>query len=112
MSQIELEDGKYTYINDDQGQRALRYGEPWRDLAGDKFVYCLAAEIEAIRAENEALKQQVEQGKREAVPEDIRKDAERWRDLVSHQVFNNKPQVGYAINRTKERITAAPKQEK
>ena len=44
--------------------------------------------------------------------ESLRKDAECWRDLVSHQVFNNKPQVGYAINRTKERVAAAPKQEK
>ena len=40
-------------------------------------------EIEALRTENEALKQQVEQGKRDAVPEDIRKDAERWRAIVA-----------------------------
>ena len=33
-------------------------------------------------------------------------DAARWRDLVSHQKFNNKPQVGYAINRTNDRIAA------
>jgi len=41
---IDLEDGKYTYLLDDiGGQQALRYGEPWRDLTGDKFVYGLAA---------------------------------------------------------------------
>ena len=40
-------------------------------------------EIEALHAENKALKQQVEQGKRDAVPEDIRKDAERWRAIVA-----------------------------
>lgn len=45
---IELDDGKYTYVNDAQGQRALRYGEPWRDLTGDNFVYCLAARIEEL----------------------------------------------------------------
>ena len=33
-------------------------------------------------------------------------DAAKWRDLVSHQKFNNKPQVGYAINRTNDRIAA------
>ena len=46
---IDLEDGKYTYVlNDDESgsQYALRYGEPWRDLTGDKFVYCMAAKIE------------------------------------------------------------------
>lgn len=40
------------------------------------------------------------------------KDAERWRDLVSHQKFNNKPQVGYAINRTIERVDASLKEVK
>ena len=35
-----------------------------------------------------------------------RKDAELWRDLVSHQKFNNVPAVGYAINRAKERQAA------
>lgn len=34
------------------------------------------------------------------------KDAELWRDLVSHQKFNNVPAVGYAINRAKERQAA------
>ena len=35
-----------------------------------------------------------------------RKDAEFWRDLVSHQKFNNVQAVGYAINRAKERQSA------
>ena len=46
---IDLEGGKYTYVlNDDEpgSQYVLRYGEPWRDLIGDKFVYCMAAKIE------------------------------------------------------------------
>ena len=42
-------------------------------------------EIEALKAENEALKQQVEQGKRDAVPDDIRKDAERYLWLKSQK---------------------------
>ena len=32
-----------------------------------------------------------------------RKDTELWRDLVSHQQFNNVPSVGYAINQAKKR---------
>ncbi len=47
--EIELCDGKYTYIRDEQGQRALRYGEPWRDLTGDGFILAMAQEIEDLR---------------------------------------------------------------
>ena len=42
-------------------------------------------EIESLRAEIEALKQQVEQGKWDAVPEDILKDAERYLWLKSQK---------------------------
>jgi hypothetical protein len=46
---IELCDGKYTYINDDDGQRVLRHGEPWRDLVGDNFVLAMAQRIEELK---------------------------------------------------------------
>ncbi len=46
---IVLEDGKYIYEQDERGSRALRYGEPWRDLTGDKFVWAMASEIERLR---------------------------------------------------------------
>ena len=46
---IELEAGKYTYEEHNGTQRALRYGETWRDLTGDKFVGAMAAEIERLR---------------------------------------------------------------
>jgi hypothetical protein len=56
---IQLSDGKYTAIfEEDTGKLyASRYGEQWRDLCGDKFVYCLMAKIEesALLAE-ECLK--------------------------------------------------------
>lgn len=52
---IELEDGKYTYLLDEGAQKALRYGEPWRDLCGDKFIYSMACEIERLQAENAEL---------------------------------------------------------
>lgn len=43
---VELDSGKYTYIFDNGKQSALRYGEQWRDLSGDKFIYCLASEVD------------------------------------------------------------------
>lgn len=48
---IVLEDGKYTYVRDEEkgAQHALRYGQPWRDLTGDKFIYCLAAKVEELQ---------------------------------------------------------------
>lgn len=48
---ITLADGKYTVIQYDDGRLcALRYGEPWRDLTGDKLVLALAQEVERLRA--------------------------------------------------------------
>jgi len=48
-TRITLEGGKYTYIQEDgRGSRALRYGEEWRDLTGDKFVGAMAAKIEEL----------------------------------------------------------------
>ena len=42
-------DGKYTLIMEPTNLRALRYGEPWRDLVGDGFVMALGQEIQALR---------------------------------------------------------------
>ena len=50
---IDLCDGKYTYILDeDTGvQEVLRYGEPWRkdDLLGDNLVLAMAQEINNLK---------------------------------------------------------------
>ncbi len=49
---VDIEDGKYTYVFHEDGRsEALRYGEPWRDTVGDKFIYCMAAEIVDLREE-------------------------------------------------------------
>ena len=45
---IKLCDGKYKYIRDKDGQRALRYEEQWRDLTGDGFILAMAQEIERL----------------------------------------------------------------
>lgn len=52
---IDLENGKYTYVFDKGHQYALRHGTTWRDLTGDKFVYCLASELEEAREKLHAM---------------------------------------------------------
>jgi len=56
MVKIDLNDGKYTYVMDNGKQYALRYGEPWRDLCGDKFVYAMACMIQDLEDEVQSLK--------------------------------------------------------
>jgi len=50
---IELENGKYTYMFDENTgvQEVLRYGEPWRgkELTGDNFILAMAHEIQRLR---------------------------------------------------------------
>ena len=52
---IILEDGKYEYHCKDGEQYALRNGEPWRDLTGDKFIYCMAARIGQLERQRDEL---------------------------------------------------------
>ena len=54
---INLCDGKYTIIYDfATGQsECLRYGQPWRQLVGDKMVLACFDEIVRLRAENAEL---------------------------------------------------------
>jgi hypothetical protein len=46
--------GKYT-VQMEQGGRlyALRYGEPWRELVGDKLGFALATEVRKLRGQLE-----------------------------------------------------------
>lgn len=48
---MKFEDGKYEVVFDERGipQQVLRYGEPWRDLVGDKFMYLVLGELQTIR---------------------------------------------------------------
>lgn len=48
---ITLLDGKYRIVanSDMTGFRALRYGEEWRDLTGDKLVLALVHEVIGLR---------------------------------------------------------------
>jgi hypothetical protein len=56
--EINLEDGKYTYLYHDGDQSALRFNEEWRSLTGDQFVYAMACRIRALEAELAASRAQ------------------------------------------------------
>lgn len=50
---ITVADGKYTVQHENGANlRALRYGEPWRDLVGDNLVYWMACRIEELEKES------------------------------------------------------------
>lgn len=56
MEKLSFEDGKYQLILDAGEFTALRHGQPWRDLTGDKLVYTMFAEIQGLQAETESLR--------------------------------------------------------
>ena len=59
LLRVVIEGGKYTVVlSRHKGLEALRYGEPWRELAGDNLVLCLAQEIERLREQLAAAEQQ------------------------------------------------------
>lgn len=57
MTRLELQDGKYTIIRSaDYSQfEALRHGESWRNLAGDKLIHALVDRIESQQEYIETL---------------------------------------------------------
>lgn len=61
-TRIDLCDGKYTLIYDfSTGQsECLRYGEPWRQLVGDKMVLACFDEIVELRQEVSQLRETLE----------------------------------------------------
>jgi len=54
MKQMELDEGKYTVQIDGYSVAVLRYGTPWRDFTGDKFIGSALAELMAWREYAEA----------------------------------------------------------
>ena len=49
MKPLELDDGKYTVIREGGSCIVLRYGEPWRDVTGDKCFNSLVTRIEDLQ---------------------------------------------------------------
>lgn len=55
IKKMDFADGMYTVIYDNGKLTALRYGEPWQDLIGNKLVYFMLMEAMALKAQNAAL---------------------------------------------------------
>lgn len=51
---IEIEEGKYTFINDNGIVSILRHGKEWRNESGDKALLRLLQQVEQYR--NEIIK--------------------------------------------------------
>lgn len=48
---LDIENGKYTFINDNGVVSILRHGEAWRNDTGDKALLCLLQRTEDYRNE-------------------------------------------------------------
>lgn len=48
MKNIILEDGKYTVTRTGGSMYAIRHGEPWQDLTGNKLIGALCARIDEL----------------------------------------------------------------
>lgn len=66
-TKLDFCDGKYTVIYDFKtGQsECLRYGEPWRQLVGDKMVLAMFDRVVELQTENAALKAELANEKRQ-----------------------------------------------
>ena len=53
---MDFDDGKYTVVYYDNGKLvALRFGEVWRDLTGDKMVFWMLHEANQLREQRDEL---------------------------------------------------------
>lgn len=50
VESIVLEDGKYELRRENYNLSALRHGEPWRDLCGDKMVNAMFDRVKTLEA--------------------------------------------------------------
>lgn len=58
MYEVEVENGKYTFINDNGIVSIKRCGEDWQENVGGKALLCLLHHVEKIEAELAELRNQ------------------------------------------------------
>lgn len=97
--QVELLGGQYTYIRyKNGGQEALRYGDKWRNLTGDGFVYSLGAKVEELAAELERVQAELLTSKEHLDSTNIAcNKAEKERDELKRQVEELNQQLETAL---------------
>lgn len=54
---IDVEGGKYTFLNNNGIVSVLRNGEEWRNENGDKALLCLLYQVEKLEAERDYWKE-------------------------------------------------------
>lgn len=54
---IDVEGGKYTFINNNGIIEILRRGKEWRSETGDKALLCLLQEVESLKTERDYWKE-------------------------------------------------------
>lgn len=59
MYQVDVENGKYTFVNNHGLVSIKRNGEAWRNESGDKALLCLLQHVEKLEGEIERLKEPV-----------------------------------------------------
>lgn len=59
MYEVAVENGKYTFVNNNGLVSIKRNGETWRNESGDKALLCLLQHVEKLEEEIERLKEPV-----------------------------------------------------
>lgn len=82
--QMDFEDGKYTVIYDEGHFKALRYGQPWRDLTGDNLVYAMLVKAIQLKEERDALAAQIKELEaRNSILDDVLHEANKEVERLS-----------------------------
>jgi hypothetical protein len=80
MLTVKTSDGKYTVVQNDQGQvEVLRHGERWLtsdEMIGSKMILTLAQDIEELRSELSKAIDYLRVGKRKFAPNTTNSDVD------------------------------------
>ena len=75
---MDFSDGKYTVVYYDNGKLvALRYGEPWRNLTGDKMIFSMLYEANQLREQRDEFLEVLEEIEKNALAESDRAPSAR-----------------------------------
>lgn len=90
MTTISLDGGKYQITYEDERLTATRCGEPWYDMRGYEMIGVLVLEFEALKAERDRLKYELDavpaiKAERDALTTDnasLHRQLERWQAIA------------------------------
>lgn len=80
---VSVDNGKYTVIMESDGRLiALRHGDLWQDLCGNKLIYSLAAELDEARKRLAEVRSWVVGAGLRASAESMQQNAARIADVL------------------------------